>query len=426
MDTSTPDNLAARIAALSPEKRALLERKLKQQSGLHSKNNTISRRTTPTPPPLSFAQQRLWFLDQLEPNSALYNISSVVRLQGIFHIEAFRQALAALVMRHETLRTTFPAIDGTPYQVIAEQPVLHMNVVDLRSWAESERESEALRLVTEESQQPFNLAQGPLVRALVVQSGAEEHLLALTMHHIISDGWSRNVLFRELATLYESIVSGQEATLPELRIHYGDFAIWQRGWLQGQELEKQLRYWKKQLQRAPSVLQLPTDRPRPIVQSYRGANSSRLLPKELCAQLHALSREEKVTLFMTLLATFQILLYRYTNQEDIVVGSPIAGRNRDEVEHLIGFFVNTLVLRTHLSNNPTFRDVLKQVRETALEAYAHQDIPFELLVKELQPHRDLSRTPLVQVVFAYQNILRQGLELHKLKTSHIEVSSGTA
>ena len=421
-----PASLAKQLATLSPEKRALLELRLTQRGLRRAEVNSIPRRTIHDNLPLSFAQERLWFLDQFEPNSALYNISSAVRLSGVFHLEALRQALLALVMRHETLRTTFPAVDGTPHQVIAEKPTLQMNVVDLRSRTDTEREDEALRLATDESQRPFDLTQGPLLRTLLVLMGPEEHLLTITMHHIISDGWSRSVLFRELAALYEACSGDPSAALPPLPIQYADFAVWQRQQLQGAQLEHHLTYWKEHLAEAPPLLALSTDRPRPTQQTYRGASQVFTLPSSLIPALKAISQREGATLFMTLLAAFQVLLARYTGQEDIVVGSPIAGRTHIELEGLIGFFANTVVLRTDLSNNPTFRELLHRVRETALSAYTHQEVPYEKLVAELHPQRHLSHTPLVQVLFALQNVPPSAFTFAGVRSSSVKLDSKSA
>ena len=349
--------------------------------------------------PLSFAQQRLWFLDQLEPSGAAYNIPFAFRLTGRLIVVALERSLSEILRRHEALRTTFPVADERPLQVIAAALAVTLGVVDLRELSEIQREAEARRLATEEAQQPFDLAHGPLMRASLLRLGEEEHVLLLTLHHIVSDGWSTGILFQELSVLYEAFSNGKPSTLPDLPIQYADFAVWQRQWLQGEVLESQLSYWKKQLEGAPALLNLPTDRPRPAVQSYRGASQSIELSQELTQGLKALSAQQRVTLFMTLLAAFQTLLHRYTGQNDIVVGSPIANRNRAEIEGLIGFFVNTLVMRTDLSGNPTFKELLTRVRETALEAYTHQDLPFEKLVEELHPQRSLSHSALFQVLF---------------------------
>ena len=376
--------------------------------------------------PLSFAQQRLWFLEQLEPLSPLYNIPAAFRLTGPLHLVALEQSLNEIVRRHEVLRTSFSNVQGQPVQTIAPTLRLTLPVVDLSSVPGTEREAEALRLAIEEARRPFELAQAPLLRARVLRLGEVEHNLLITMHHIISDGWSLDILFRELSTLYSAFSEGKPSPLPELPIHYVDFALWQRQWLQGEILENQLSYWKQQLNGAPSLLELPSDRPRPAVQTFRGAKQSLALPGVLTESLKALSRKEGVTLFMTLLAAFQTMLHRYTGQDDIVVGSPIANRNRREVEGLIGFFANTLALRTDLSGNPTFRELLGRVREVALGAYAHQDLPFEKLVEELQPERDLSRNPLFQVMFSLQQDLISSLEFSGLSSKPLKLERGVA
>ncbi len=376
--------------------------------------------------PLSFAQQRLWFLDQLKPNSSFYNIPSAVRLRGALDIAALEQSFREVIRRHEPLRTRFGLVNEVPLQLIDEAPDFDLPVFDLRTVDEAEREVEARRVAAAESQRPFDLSTGPLLRAGVVRLTDEEHMLLCTMHHIISDGWSMGVLIRELTTLYEAYSIGQKSPLPELEIQYADFARWQRAWLQGEVLERQLTYWKKQLAGAPAVLELPTDYSRPAVQTYSGATQFFVLPAALREQIEDLSRSNGATLFMTLLAAFQILLSRYSRQSDVVVGSPIANRNRAETENLIGFFVNTLVLRTDLSGDPSFRELLGRVREVALGAYAHQDVPFELLVEELQPERSLAHTPLFQVVFTLQNAPMPRVDLERLSVAGLAVEQGTA
>ena len=419
-------DLIERIAGLSPARRALLELRLKKNGTEAPSTQAITRRVIRESAPLSFAQQRLWFLDQLGQDSTAYNIPQAIRLSGPLNVEALQQSLGRMVARHESLRTTFTTVDGSPIQVIAENGSAAMPVIDLSELPRAEREAEAPRLATEEAQRPFDLARGPLLRATLLRLDEEEHVLLMTMHHIVSDGWSMGVFFREVSALYEAYSTDSPSPLPELPIQYADFAIWQRQWLQGEELARQLSYWKQQLDDAPPVLELPTDRPRPPVQSYRGTCQSVMLPKPLTKALQALSRREGVTLFMTLLAAFKTLLYRYTGQEDIVVGSPTANRTRAEIEGLIGFFVNTLVLRTNLSGNPSFRELLGRVREVALGAYTHQDLPFEKLVEELRPERDLSRTPLFQVMFSLQNAPRAALELPGLSLNRLEVENRTA
>ncbi len=418
----TKDHLAGRIAGLSLEKRALLELRLKNNLARASAELIIQRVALRESVPLSFSQQRLWFLDQYEPNSSVYNVPSAQRLRGPLDIGALEHSLGEIVGRHEALRTTFSVVEGEPVQVIAPAASISLPVSDLSHFANSEREEEARRLATAEARRPFDLSQGPLFRATLIRLDEDDHLLLLTMHHIVSDGWSMGVLHRELSVLYQAFSQGQPSPLADLPIQYADYAVWQREWLKKDELDRQLSYWKKQLEGVPAVLNLPTDRPRPAVQSHRGARQSITLSKELSEKLKGLSRTQGVTLFMTLLAAFQTLLYRYTGQEDIVVGSPIANRTRTEIEGLIGFFVNTLVLRSNFSSNPTFKELLAQVRETALGAYAHQDLPFEKLVEELKPERTPSHSPLFQVLF---NMAGQGdfnLDLPGLTTERLSFS----
>ena len=398
--------------ALTPELRAeLSERKAQIIAFLSDRSDPA--REQKEPPlqsvprngklPLSFAQERLWFLDQYEPGKPFYNICQGLRLSGRLDIEALERSINEIIRRHEVLRTTFSMVADEPVQIIAQPVNRSLARVDLSDRPVNEREEEARRIVGEEARRPFDLARGPLLRTTLVRLAEDDHVLLLTMHHIVSDGWSMGVLNRELAVLYGAFCHLEPSPLSELPIQYADYAVWQREWLQGEVLDGQLTYWKKQLEGAPGVLDLPTDRPRPAVQSYLGARSSFELSKELTDQLKALSRKENTTLFMTLLAAFQALLYRYTGQQDIVVGSPIANRTRVEIEGLIGFFVNTLVLRTELSGNPSFRELLQRVRTTALEAYDHQDLPFEKLVEELNPERSLSHSPLFQVMFVLHN-----------------------
>jgi amino acid adenylation domain-containing protein len=417
-------NPSGRGSELSPERRAALRALM--QGGEEGTSGSIPRRPGDGPPPASFAQERLWFLDQWEPDSPVYNLGSAFRLSGGLDVTALRQALNEIVRRHEVLRTSFGAQEGQPYQVIAPQLTVELPVVDLQGLPAAQREAEAQRLAREEMVRPFDLERGPLFRASLLRLGAGEHLLVVAMHHIVSDGWSDGILFRELEALYEAYHNGQSSPLAELPIQYADFAVWQREWLQGEVLERQLSYWTEQLRGAPPSLELPTDRPRPSLQSYRGAGQSLLLPRTLADSLRAVSRQERVTLFMTLLAAFQTLLHRYTGQDDVVVGSAIANRNRVEIEGLIGFFVNTLVLRTDLSGNPTFRELLARVRDVCLGAYDHQDLPFEKLVAELQPERDPSRQPLFQVLFQMVSFPKGPRKLGDVTLRPLQIRSGTS
>ena len=354
--------------------------------------------------PLSLMQERLWFLEQLDPGNTSYNMPSAVRLRGPLDVDALARSFQAVVDRHETLRTSFPSVQGQPRQAIAEKLEIQLPVIDLSGIPDERREAEVRRQADVEARTPFDLVSGPLFRTQLLRLGATEHVLLVTVHHIVSDGWSQHLLIQEVAALYEAFSQGQPSPLEPLSLQYADYAVWQRGYLAGESLERQLAYWTEQLGGAPASLNLPTDRPRPAVQSYRGASEGLQLSGELSEALRELSRRQGATLFMTLLAAFKVLLSRLSGQEDIAVGSPIAGRNRAEIEGLIGFFINTLVLRTDVSGNPTFEELLARVREVALGAYAHQDVPFEMLVKELQPDRDLSRTPLFQVFFNMLNL----------------------
>ncbi|HSN97076.1 MAG TPA: amino acid adenylation domain-containing protein, partial [Candidatus Nanopelagicales bacterium] len=351
---------------------------------------------------LSFAQQRLWFLDQLEPDSPSYSIPSALRVRGELDIEALRRVFEEIVRRHEALRTTFVAHEGSPLQIIHPPATWMLPVIDLSGRPEDARQEELERLLIEEVRRPFHLDRGPLLRTTLVKLAPEEHVLLLDMHHIVSDGWSTGVLVREIGALYPAFHAGQSSPLPELPIHYADFAAWQRAFLAGEPLDREIAYWRRRLSGAPA-LELPTDRSRPPVQTFRGAQHHLTLPRELHDALAQLGREQGATLFMTLLSAFVLLLSRYSGQHDICVGTPVAGRNRAELEPLIGFFVNTLVLRIELDARRSFTDLLARVREEALGAYAHQDLPFERLVEALGVNRDLSRTPLFQVMFVLQN-----------------------
>ena len=394
----------------------------------HNGQNTLFKPIVSVPRnaalPLSFAQQRLWFLDKLVADSPVYNMPTALRLKGQLKVGALEQALTEIVRRHESLRTTFPEVDGQPVQVFAPPLPISFPLTDLTELEPAEREHEAGRLAEAEAQLPLDLSNGPLLRAGVLRLGEEDHVLLLTMHHIVSDGWSMSVLLRELTTLYEAFLDDRDSPLPELPIQYADFAAWQREWLSGEILEAQLEFWKKKLA-GVSVLELPADRPRPPVQSFSGAHERLALSAELTEAVRALSLREGATLFMTLLAAFKVLLHCYTRQYDIAVGTPVANRNREAIEGLIGFFVNTLVLRTDLSGEMSFSELLGAVREVALDAYAHQDVPFEKLVEELQPERDFSRNPLVQVFCVLQNLPSLKLDMAGLQAQVLEAELAT-
>ncbi|MFL6209204.1 MAG: amino acid adenylation domain-containing protein, partial [Pyrinomonadaceae bacterium] len=373
----------------------------------------------------SFAQQRLWFLDQLEPGNPLYNIPAVIRIGGPLSVPALEQTLTEIVARHEALRTTFTTLDAHPVQLIRPPFAVSVPVQDLSAIAEAERAAEAQRLLQAEAQRPFELARGPLLRAGLLRLSETKHIFTLTLHHIVSDGWSMGVLIQEMIALYEAALAGQPSPLPELDIQYADYAVWQREWLEGEVLEEQLAYWKRQLA-SPAVLELPTDKRRPLVQSFAGAMHKTQISATLHEALKTVSQREGVTMFMTLLAAFKVLLWRYSGQTDLIVGSPIAGRTRVETEPLIGLFINTLALRTDLSGDPTFRDLLGRVREVTLGAYAHQDVPFERLVEELQPERSLSHAPLFQVMIMLKNTPSPDLAMAGLQLSLVDITSGTA
>jgi amino acid adenylation domain-containing protein len=367
--------------------------------------------------PLSFAQQRLWFLDQLEPGSPFYNSPATLRLKGALDEGALRRALSEIVRRHEVLRTTFTSRNGRPAQVIRPAEEVALPLVDLTQMSAQERERAARELAAEEALRPFDLSTGPLLRVTLLRLAEDEHVALFTMHHIVCDGWSVGVLVRELSALYEAYVEGRESPLEELPVQYADYAVWQREWLRGGGLEKQLTYWRRQLGGRLPVLELPTDRPRPTVLSERGARLSFTLGRDLTDAVTALSRQEGATLFMTLLAAFQTLLGRYAKQRDVIVGAPVAGRNRAETEGLIGFFVNMLAMRADLSGNPPFKELLRRVREMALGAYVHQDLPFDKLVEELQPERDPTGTPIFRVAFGLDNVTAPPLALPGLTLS---------
>ena len=420
------NDINQRIAQLSPAKRALLEQKMRQKALNKNRESVIPRRENHESASLSFSQVRMWLLDRFEPGNPAYNRPTNIHLTGRLNVPILEQSLNEIVRRHEILRTSFPAVDGQPVQVISSTLTLTLPIVELSHLAESERESEVQRLATQEAQQSFNLSQLPLIRPILVRLSEKEHILLLTLHHIIFDGWSMGVLIKELAVLYEAFSTSNPSPFPELSIQYADFAEWQQQRLKGEALKSQLSYWKKQLGGNLPILELPTDRPRGAVQTFRGAKYSLLLPQTLNKALKELSQREGVTLFMTLLAAFQTLLYRYTGQDDMIVGTPIAGRDRTETEKLIGVFINTLVLRTQIQGNLTFQELLSQVREVALGAYEHQDVPFEKLVEELQPQRHLRRTPLFQVLFQLRNLPTHTIEAQGLKIEDIHLETGIA
>jgi amino acid adenylation domain-containing protein/non-ribosomal peptide synthase protein (TIGR01720 family) len=416
---------AERIAALSPQQRELLELRLRQRAVDAATMPILPRQGERDAFPLSFAQQRLWFLQQLAPDTPAYNLPYVIRLGGLLDLAVFQRCLGEIVRRHEALRASFATHDGDPVQLISPARPVVLTLLDLQGLPEAERELAAQRLMREEVRRPFDLARGPLLRVTLLRPGRAAHVLLLTMHHIASDGWSQGVLINEIVRLYAAFAAGRPSPLPALPIQYADFALWQRARFQREAMEMQLAYWRAQLADLP-VLELPIDHPRPATQTFRGDQRSLMIEPPLTELLRALSQRENVTLFMLLLAAWQTLLARYSGQNDIVVGSPIANRNRSEIEPLIGFFVNMLVLRADLSGNPPFRELLRQVQAATLESYAHQDVPFEQLVEELHPQRDLSRAPLFQVIFALQNAPLPPMDLPGLTMHPLRIDSETA
>ncbi|TRW90814.1 non-ribosomal peptide synthetase [Candidatus Methylobacter oryzae] len=376
-------------------------------------------------PALSFAQQRLRFLAQLEGQSATYNMPAAFRLEGRLNEEALQRTLTDLIQRHETLRSCFPMIDGKP-SVQLNKAYNPLSVTDLSGLADAEQQGQIAEWVDRHANAPFDLSSGPLFKAQLLRLGGEDHILLFNMHHIVSDGWSTGVMIRDWCRLYEAAVQNREPQLDELTIQYSDYAAWQRNWLQGAVLEQQLDYWTNKLAGAPELLELPTDNPRPAVMSYRGKHLQSTLNPILTQSIKQLSRKQGVTDFMTLLSAFTVLLFRYSGQTDIVVGCPIANRTQSQTEHLIGFFVNTLALRMQIDADQAFSDLLNQVRKTALEAYSHQDIPFEALVEKINPSRSLSHSPLFQVMFVLQNAPEAALELSDLQITPVESEHATA
>ncbi|MGJ5674777.1 MAG: amino acid adenylation domain-containing protein [Nostochopsis sp.] len=414
-------DILKRLETLSPEKRKLVLQKLKK----HQQSPLLTPVSREEPFPLSFAQQRLWFIDQLEGENCVYNVPFFWQISGFLNISALKKAIAQIIQRHEVLRTSFCVVDESPIQVIHAHPQLKMQVLDWRQLTAKDQLSKAQQLATEELQKPFDLSNPPLLRVKLLQLADQSHLLLIIIHHIVCDGWSMDIFRRELFTLYTAFCAGESSPLPELSLQYADFAHWQRQWLQGEVLQTQLNYWQKQLAAVPPLLELLTDQPRPSVQSFKGRSEFLKLNQDLTQKLKRLSQESGTTLFMTLLTAFTLLLSRYSGQEDIVVGSAIANRNRREIEPLIGFFVNTVALRTNLQGNPTFLELLQRVKQVTLDAYDHQDLPFEKLVDELGLERSLSHHPLFQVAFSLQNETQEKLEIPGLTLTRFECENTT-
>ncbi|HYO57772.1 condensation domain-containing protein, partial [Archangium sp.] len=397
-------DLAKRIANLSPEQKQLFLQRLaeKRKEAPVSAGGEWPVRDPSQPTLLSFAQQQLWFMEQLQPGSPLNNLLGLFHMEGRLDVAVLEKSFKALVERHDALRTVFVERDGQPLQLISPSLTFKVSMTELRAVPEEGWEAEVRRLAKEEGSQPFDLTRGPLIRVRLLKLGEQSHMLVLTVHHIIFDWWSRAVLFRELAAFYDAFLEGRTPELPPLPIQYADYAHWQRQWLRGEVLENQLAYWREKLRGPPSMVELPTDRPRPAVRTSPGAYFNFELPRELSEALEALSRREGATVFMTLLAALKTLLFRYTQQTDVTTGNLIAGRGRRELEGLIGFFVNTLALRVDLSGAPSFRELLGRTRVACMEAFSHEELPFDQLVEALPLERDLSRSPLFQVMFIYQ------------------------
>ncbi|BDI19710.1 hypothetical protein ANSO36C_55120 [Nostoc cf. commune SO-36] len=420
------NDICIRRSQLSPAKQALLEKRLRGELKADNQQKFIPRRSQDNPVPLSFAQQRLWFLAQLEPDNPFYNVSAVASLKGKLNFKALQDSFQEIINRHEALRCNFKTIEDKPVAFIYPTKSLLLPVLDISELSINQQAAEVQKLASQEAQHPFDLSRDLLLRVKLLRLNPEEHILLFIMHHIVSDGWSIGVLIYELATLYQDFCDDKVLSLPELPIQYGDFAIWQQEYLQGEALTAQKNYWKRQLGGALPVLQLPTDYPRPAVQSYKGNNYCFTIPKYLTTALKMLSQQAGATLFMTLLTAFKILLYRYSQENDIIIGTAIANRNLPQIEKLIGFFVNTLVLRTDVSDNPSFLDLLARVKETTLDAYTHQDLPFEQLVEEIQPERNLSHNPIFQVWFALNNSPMPALEIGELTLTISEAESATS
>lgn len=419
-------DISQRIAALSPEKRALLIRSLQTKHAAGSPSAIRARPRTSDRAPCSFAQQRLWFLHQLEPESCAYNMPGALRVRGRLEIAVLQRALDEISRRHESLRTTFREVDGQPVQVIGPPAGLPLHQIDLQHLPEAERAPEAVRLAYAEAHTPFDLASGPLIRATLIHLGPDDHAWLWTMHHIISDGWANGVLISEIIAIYGAYLAGQPSPLPELPIQYADYAMWQREYLQGAVLEDHLGYWKQQLGTDLPILNLPTDFPRPATFSDRGAFRIDLFDREHVEALKQLCQRERVTLFAALLAAIKAVLHAATGQDDVVVGTDVANRNRVEIENLIGFCINQLVLRTQLGGNPSFRELIARVWKIALSAYTHQDMPFDLLVKELNPRRASNRTPLFQAKFILQNTPAPELRLPGVEIEELLVDNHTS
>jgi hypothetical protein len=419
-------DLQDRIAQLSPDQRALFEKQLKK-AGLGYGLEQIPTRGLAGRTYLSFAQHRLWFIDRLVPGNPFYNEPLLaIRLEGALSIGTLQETVTEITRRHEALRSFFPSIDGSPIVAVAPKREFPIFFHDYAAESETTRQHLQQEIINQEARRPFDLANGPLFRVTLLRLSSVEHLLLVALHHIISDGWSLRILLNELMTLYQAFNRGEPSPLPELPIQYGDYAVWQRERLRGATLERLLNYWRAQLG-GLTALPLPTDRTPPIEPTYRGNAESLILPQRLVDSLRALARQAGCTLFMVILTAFKVLLHRYTGQTDIVVGVPVAGRTHPATEALIGFFVNTLLMRTDLSGDPTFLEALARVRSTAIAAYAHQELPLDLLVQELHPERDgVGRQPLFRVLYSHHNYARGRYQLDNLLMERVEVADENA
>lgn len=395
-----------------------------KQNKQSSKTSTIVRQEKRDQIPLSFAQYRLWFMEQLHPEKSFYNIQDVRKITGSLQLDALKKALIEIINRHESLRTTFQEIEEQPIQILNEKVILPFNIINLDSFNIEEQQRQIENIIIEDASLPFVLSDC-LFRVTVIRMNSQEHILVLAMHHIISDGWSMSIIFKEMGILYDAFCNHLPSPLPELALQYSDYAIWQRESLRGEKLEQEITYWQKQLKNAPSLVELPSDLPRQAVQRYKGKSYLMRLPNHHIEAIEMICRKQNATLFMGLLSIYKILLYRYTNQEDIVVGTVTANRTSKESESMIGFFVNTLPIRSYLANDLTFEQLLKQVRDTCFGAYSHQELPFEMLVEQMKPERNLSYTPIIQTLFILQSAL-DPLEIPNLKTERVEVDYDTA
>ncbi len=425
------NNISERISALTPEQRALFEARLKQK-GLRTDVTavqTIPRRQDrdSDTAPASIDQERLWFIDQLQPGNTAYNIFNASRIRGSLNIPIMERVINELIQRHEVLRTTLKSVDGLPVQVISRELKITLEPVSLEHLPEAERYDEAVRLTTEEFARPFDLENGPLVRVGLLRLAHDDFVLQVNMQHAITDRWSFAVFEKELAVLYQAFATGHPSPLPELPIQFADYAVWQRDRMNGDEYKKDLEYWRKRLAGAPFVLDFPTDFPRPPIQNFRGARVYVSYPKSLLDGLKELSRSEGVTMFMTLMAAFKTLIYRYTNQHDVLISTPIGTRLRPETENLVGYLLNLLIVRTDLSGDPTFRELLKREQDACVGAFAHQEVPFGKLVQELKPVQDPSRNPIAQVAFLYLDFPEAtAMQFLGLTANHIDIDNGAS